>query len=62
MSKLLTQKRIGWFVARELTGKGKARRKRMQEKSKKQRQAEIAVFGKTRYWLAQLFGQWVLYV
>jgi len=62
LSKMLNSRRIGKFLVRELTGKNKERRKKRREEKKDRKLAAISVFGKHKYYLAQLFGQWVLYL
>jgi len=68
IAKMLSSKRVGQYLANELMGiNSKERHKRWERRYKKLQRirqdsyAKIKVFGKLRYRLSVLFGQWVLF-
>ena len=68
LPKMLSNKRVGQYLANELMGvNAKERRKRWERRYKKLQRirqdnyAKIRVFGWLRFRLSVLFGQWVLF-
>jgi len=68
LPKMLSSKRVGKYIANELMGvNAKERHKRWERRYKKlqrirgENSAKIKVFGKLRYRLSVLFGQWVFF-
>ena len=66
--KMLSSKSVGRYLANELMGvNAKKRHERWErrykklQKIKKESYAKIKVFGKLRYRLSVLFGEWVLF-
>lgn len=65
---MLKSTKVGWYIARELTGiNAERRKKRWNERHKKllklreESDMMIRIYGKLRYYLSIWFGQWVLF-